>query len=1307
MSLTKLLPIAAAILASACGGGGGGGSIPGSSPGGNAELLAVHQGRLVDVYGLRNINGELNFSLFQTDVLIGPDIQDERDTAENKPDEDILYDFTSANPDNLQPRLFIPREITSVDFHLAFEALDDSARLVAPSRFGETASDTAFSVVPRNAGIRLTFAAGLGINNDFFVERDEDGRIIGVRNAEAVQLLKIVGDPTDSIDVGDFEVIPTRIAFSQSVTGQAVDTHHLIIDPVLLGSEGLQYQTRNNASGMPEAPDQIGANIRIAVALEGPLRIHGVREDQFGNLSGLNNSSMLSVIRDMRSGNRLDDSADISRGFIRDPIPPRIVGQIHTFLERVDDIDEFTQEVTLFKNGVIHEIDRGDALRFLTAGDSTGKPAAVTEVVVDPLDDRGSPETQHVRVRIRRVPKVTNDLGQLIDPLENLDPSNDPDYPQDPDELESWLVLNAARSILTSEFTASRVDLTTGRVVKDDPRNFITFSPTPLPLTDGSPSEPNQNVSPFAGAIIRFTKPVDLSTVDTADSFFFATRNLLDPDEIAAFKAEGGRGPGSPAIDPGSFREAKFRTPHLVASRLFDEDGSQTALRLQPILGFFLNDKVREDEDLDFEDKKYRYFLHLLSGTRGITGLSGNPIDFQANDVSDSEQIVIPFALDTRMRNAQDPVFPDNIVVSVVRTYNDPDEDEQPSYYQNDEIQEPGGMATVPAAQSVPDIFGAVTYLPDGLLLARPTVRVTHVVDNLNQPPPPAQNTDFRWCPETVANAFGEVPDAQVSSNSASTLFGQGIQNPLNPFGCRLQTVWREIDLGLSRVDPFDFNLDVEQMYWAPFARRPITFDEFDRVSLFLGHSEKRPEPCVNTGNAFPSMQESGLGLLFQDNYLHNRKLLSSERESAPPPHAAYVDTNMVVDPSQAITEPNGINRYLPLPPFQKPYFVWRDETVEEQGGESGAPGSNLFHPDYILSPFLGGYGAKLSAANMGELTFNQGTWANEPQYNLQEDSRPDTSTGGMLAAIALPLLADFWTYCDSPELPVGNGFVAAGINGWQIALTVGMSPLPAFRSLSSGFAGSGARPAECVDPSSQKWRLATGGFTPQGTVTASHDNSLYWVMIDFLKRSTVVTAGFVDITNPHRMPERADLDPRLGPYLDNNPPVDVLPTFSYAFQPALEKLPGGTSGIVEFRGAGIVDPMGPPAMTRTGPWRAVKNGYDPIPDKKNFPLDPLKAGDAGIRRFDDRPSPLTGGAARNWWTYFYNRTVTTYTAEPNTLMDPLFTNSFSGPFESFLPHNVKYFNWRFVLTNNVETTPPISPSINTFIVTYRFERVR
>ena len=85
----------------------------------------------------------------------------------------------------------------------------------------------------------------------------------------------------------------------------------------------------------------------------------------------------------------------------------------------------------------------------------------------------------------------------------------------------------------------------------------------------------------------------------------------------------------------------------------------------------------------------------------------------------------------------------------------------------------------------------------------------------------------------------------------------------------------------------------------------------------------------------------------------------------------------------------------------------------------------------------------------------------------------------------------------------------------------------------------------------------------------------------------------------------------------------------------------------------------------------------------------------------------LTGGTARNWWTYFYNRTVTSYAEDLNTLVDPRFTREFAGPFESFLPNDVKYFNWRFLMTNNVDANPPISPSVDTFLVTYRFEQVR
>jgi len=91
---------------------------------------------------------------------------------------------------------------------------------------------------------------------------------------------------------------------------------------IALYTEGLQYQTRNNASGLPESPNQTGANIRLAIALEGPLAIPGLRED-VSSLTGVNNIGRRSAIRDFRSGNQADSSADIARGFVRDPLPPR------------------------------------------------------------------------------------------------------------------------------------------------------------------------------------------------------------------------------------------------------------------------------------------------------------------------------------------------------------------------------------------------------------------------------------------------------------------------------------------------------------------------------------------------------------------------------------------------------------------------------------------------------------------------------------------------------------------------------------------------------------------------------------------------------------------------------------------------------------------------------------------------------------------------------------------------------------------------------------------------------------------------
>ena len=81
----------------------------------------------------------------------------------------------------------------------------------------------------------------------------------------------------------------------------------------------------------------------------------------------------------------------------------------------------------------------------------------------------------------------------------------------------------------------------------------------------------------MAGAIVRFNKPIDMSTVIALDTLFFATRNVLDKSAVDAFiKAQN--------IEPSTFNPEKFKTPHLIHSRIFDENGSQTAIRVQPTM---------------------------------------------------------------------------------------------------------------------------------------------------------------------------------------------------------------------------------------------------------------------------------------------------------------------------------------------------------------------------------------------------------------------------------------------------------------------------------------------------------------------------------------------------------------------------------------------------------------------------------------------------------------------------------------------------------------------------------------------------
>jgi hypothetical protein len=256
-------------------------------------------------------------------------------------------------------------------------------------------------------------------------------------------------------------------------------------------------------------------------------------------------------------------------------------------------------------------------------------------------------------------------------------------------------------------------------------------------------------------------------------------------------------------------------------------------MRSQTPFGLYLDDSMRSTSG------NRPYFLHVVGGPNGIRDLAGNPVDF-LNQAALQDSFTVEFRLDVRKSGTNENLFPNNKVVSVVRRFLAADEDE----------------LVKTSSKNFDDFFGAVV-LQNGRASGRPTARTSSVVDDRNQISSPPDSDPLAFC------QLGHV-----HTNTGLVKFGQPIQNPMNPLGCRLQTCWREIDLSLSRTDPFDFNLDVEQMHWAPHGSQTITYDEFDRTTLYIGHCERRPSPCVDAAQSLPAYPNSGLRTTFDQNFV-------------------------------------------------------------------------------------------------------------------------------------------------------------------------------------------------------------------------------------------------------------------------------------------------------------------------------------------------------------------------------------------------------------------------------------------------------
>lgn len=301
---------------------------------------------------------------------------------------------------------------------------------------------------------------------------------------------------------------------------------------------------------------------------------------------------------------------------------------------------------------------------------------------------------------------------------------------------------------------------------------------------------------------------------------------------------------------------------------------------------------------------------------------------------------------------------------------------------------------------------------------------------------------------------------------SLMTPFTRPVQNPLNPLGCRLQTVWRYCDLGWQVEDETRYDLDVIGLSWAPFGGR-VQDDYFERFEIALAHSRFLPDEDLNQGSLpkYPPSGLRGLRTRFADSLLSHP--LAPQRVVHP------ADLGYRIRSAELFTASSG-TRMVPFPlnrdrsvPVQT--ILWRDTSVPAKAGPNGA-------------------GIPLD--------IEQGT-------PLQLVERAGSlARAGEVPTIGLPLLMEFRCFPSSTAL---------GQNGFDCSLAINSSAFPAFRTYSGG--GVNASGVTVVkDPSLED--SPTGGFNPMmgGAPTPrAHDNTFYVGQLDVVTRLSRLHTNWID----------------------------------------------------------------------------------------------------------------------------------------------------------------------------------------------------
>jgi hypothetical protein len=349
------------------------------------------------------------------------------------------------------------------------------------------------------------------------------------------------------------------------------------------------------------------------------------------------------------------------------------------------------------------------------------------------------------------------------------------------------------------------------------------------------------------------------------------------------------------------------------------------------------------------------------------------------------------------------------------------------------------------------------------------------------------------------------VADRTQLLPSMMTTTPTGLQTPISGLGSKMQTVWRNVDLGIGLIDESTMNVDIERINWAPKAL-PVIQEFYPLFEIGLAHSLFLPDEALNLTTNLPLFAASGLGVVYANNLLDPLKIVH-------PRGLGYL-----IDPSLTFLSTTGTTMMpfplnLTIPTSQYRYYTWRDTALLALGGPNGS-------------------GANVTLARL--------------------PMEAPTFTVGAVPSVGLPILMEFRCF-PTKEF---------GLNGFDTNFALNSSPRPNFRAYSTGGVDATGSP---VTKNPDLETQATGGFNPNngGAPTIAADNTFYIGQLDLVTRISRVHSIWFDSGSTAPVYAEPVIEPRASEQPDG---TQVVLAYRGATQVTNDDL-RTDAGVINFYG--------------------------------------------------------------------------------------------------------------------------------------------